>query len=281
VQGGANGKATTMTASTTSRTAALLDALRAGNPLVHCVTNLVATTFSANALLAVGASPAMVEDAEEAAELAAVAGALVVNTGTMSRPRAEGMHAAARAAHAAGTPWLLDPVAVGAVSLRTRVAGELLEHAPTVVRGNASEILALAGQDGAGRGVDATVSVDEAADAADDLARRRGTVVAVSGAVDRLTDGRSVHRVGGGHPLMGRVTAMGCALGALTAAFLAAARTTGDDPLTAAVAAHAVVGACGAAAGRTARGPGSFVPAWLDALAGLDDTGDADTLVDP
>lgn len=260
--------------------APLLDSLRERTPLVHCVTNLVATTFSANALLAVGASPAMVEDAEEAAELAAVAGALVVNTGTMSRFRAEGMHAAASAARDAGTPWLLDPVGVGPLSLRTRVASELLGLGPTVVRGNASEILALAGREGGGRGVDATVGVEDAADAADELARTHGTVVAVSGVVDRLTDGTRVHRVGGGHPLMGRVTAMGCALGAVTAAFLAAARATGDDPLTAAAAAHAVVGASGAAAGAAARGPGSFVPAWLDELA-LVDGAAAAALVDP
>jgi hydroxyethylthiazole kinase len=265
----------------------LLEAVRAQTPLVHCVTNLVATTFSANALLALGASPAMVEDAEEAAELAAVAGALLVNTGTMSPARAEGMHAAATAAQAAGTPWLLDPVGVGPLSLRTRVAGELLGAAPTVVRGNASEILALAGREGGGRGVDATATVEDAAGAADELARRYGTVVAVSGPVDRLTDGRTVRHVHGGHPLMGRVTAMGCALGALTAALLAAARATGChnawEPLTAAVAAHALVGVTGAAAGATARGPGSFVPAWLDALAALDadGTAEADGLVDP
>lgn len=264
-----------------SRTAALLAAVHEGTPLVHCVTNLVATTFSANALLALGASPAMVEDPEEAAELAAVAGALVVNTGTMSAARAEGMRAATAAAHAAGTPWLLDPVGVGPLSMRTRVAGELLGSAPTVVRGNASEILALAGREGGGRGVDATVTVEDAAGAADELARRHATVVAVSGAVDRLTDGTVVRHVGGGHPLMGRVTAMGCALGAVTAAFLAAARTTGDDPLTAAVAAHAVVGATGASAGADAGGPGSFVPGWLDALAALEAGDAADVLVDP
>jgi hydroxyethylthiazole kinase len=261
----------------------LLDAVRAQTPLVHCVTNLVATTFSANALLALGASPAMVEDQNEAAELAAVAGALVVNTGTMTPERADGMWAAATAARDADTPWLLDPVGVGPLTMRTDVARRLLDRAPTVVRGNASEILALAGREGRGRGVDATVSVDDAADAADELARRCDGVVAVSGAIDRITDGTSVVHVRGGHPLMGRVTAMGCALGALTGALLAAARLTGDDPLTAAVAAHAVVGVCGAAAGDAARGPGSFVPAWLDALAALDARGAtaADTLVDP
>ena len=283
MSGAGNGKVTSMTASPTSRTAVLLDALHGETPLVHCVTNLVATTFSANALLALGASPAMVEDPEEAGELAAVAGALVINTGPMSPARADGMHAAVVAARGAGTPWLLDPVGVGPLTMRTRVAGHLLDLGPTVVRGNASEILALAGREGGGRGVDATATVEDAGDAADELARRRGTVVAVSGAVDRLTDGTTVHRVAGGHPVMGRVTAMGCALGALTAAFLAAARTTGDDALTAAVAAHAAVGACGAAAGASARGPGSFVPAWLDELAALDTAAAAgtDALVDP
>jgi hydroxyethylthiazole kinase len=260
-------------------TAALLGAVRERTPLVHCVTNLVATTLSADALLAVGASPAMVEDREEAAELAAVAGALVVNTGTMTPERADGMRAAANAALDVGTPWLLDPVGVGPLSLRTRVAGELLRLGPAVVRGNASEVLALAGHDGGGRGVDAMDSVDDAAAAADELARRYGTVVAVSGVVDRLTDGATVRHVRGGHALMGRVTATGCALGAVTGAFLAAARNTGDDSLTAAVAAHAVVGATGAAAGASAAGPGTFVPAWLDALAATDGR-DADALVD-
>lgn len=256
--------------SATSRTAVLLAAVQDGTPLVHCVTNLVATNFSANALLALGASPAMVEDPGEAAELAAVAGALVINTGTMDAFRADGMRAAATAARDAGTPWLLDPVGVGPLSLRTDVARRLLELGPAVVRGNASEILALAGRDGGGRGVDATATVEDAAGAADELARGLDAVVAVSGVVDRITDGTTVRHVRGGHPLMGRVTAMGCALGALTGAALAAARRTGDDPLTAAVAAHALVGACGAAAGAAARGPGSFVPAWLDELAALD-----------
>ncbi|MDD7916078.1 hydroxyethylthiazole kinase [Actinomycetospora callitridis] len=268
-----------MTASTSS----LLSTVHDETPLVHCVTNLVATNLSANALLALGASPAMVEDQAEAAELAAVAGALVVNTGTMTPERADGMRAAASAARDAGTPWLLDPVGVGPLTMRTDVARGLLELRPAVVRGNASEILALAGREGRGRGVDATVAVDDAADAADELARRCEGVVAVSGPVDRITDGTTVLHVHGGHPLMGRVTAMGCALGAITAAFLAAARSTGDDPVAATVAAHAVVGACGAAAGVAARGPGSFVPAWLDALAALDARGAtaAGTLIDP
>src|SRR4051812_47927762 len=130
-----------MTASTSS----LLSTVHDETPLVHCVTNLVATNLSANALLALGASPAMVEDQAEAAELAAVAGALVVNTGTMTPERADGMRAAASAARDAGTPWLLDPVGVGPLTMRTDVARRLLELRPAAVRGNASEILALAG----------------------------------------------------------------------------------------------------------------------------------------
>jgi hydroxyethylthiazole kinase len=241
-----------------------------GTPLVHCVTNVVTAGFVANALLALGASPAMVEDPEEAGELAAVAGAVVVNTGTMSAVRADGMRAAADAARRAGTPWLLDPVAVGAVTMRSRVAADLLTRGPTAVRGNASEVMSLAGTGAGGRGVDATAAVDEAAAGADALARRTGAVVAVSGPDDAVTDGSERHRVGGGDPVMGRVTGMGCALGALTGAFLAVAPARGLRPLDAVVAASALVGATGQDAAARSAGPGTFVPAWLDQLADPD-----------
>lgn len=249
-------------------------------PLVHCVTNVVAANFSANTLLALGASPAMVEDPEEAAELAAHADALVVNTGTMNADRAEGMRRAAGAARDAAVPWLLDPVAVGVVSLRTRVARELADLRPTVVRGNASEIPALTGAGLPGRGVDAVAEVADAADAATRLAATRGPVVAVSGERDLVTDGTVRYSVRGGDPVMGRVTAMGCALGAVMGAFLAASRRTGDTALDAVLAASAVVGACGSEAARHSGGPGSFVPAWLDRLA-APDLAAAEALVGP
>lgn len=249
---------------------ALHRALVESGPLVHCLTNVVAAGFTANTLLALGASPAMVEDAEETPQIAAVAGAVLLNTGTMTGPRADGMRAAADAARSHGVPWVLDPVAVGALGLRTRVARDLLAAGPTAVRGNASEVLVLADAGTGGRGVDSTVGVDDAAEAADALAARLGGAVAVSGERDRVTDGTTVVRVGGGDPLMARVTGMGCALGAVMAAFLAAARHTGDDALTALAAASALVGATGAAAARSAGGPGTFVPAWLDALAAPD-----------
>lgn len=243
-------------------------ALTDGAPLVHCLTNTVVQTITANALLAVGAAPAMVDAPEEAGEFAAVASAVLVNVGTLTARTAEAMRLAVAAAAGAGTPWVLDPVAVGGLAFRTGVATELLALRPTVVRGNASEVLALAGAGAGGRGVDSTAAADDARDVAVDLARRTGGVVAVSGEVDVVTDGTTTVRVGGGHVLLTRTTGAGCALGALTAAYVAA---TGDA-LTGTVAAHAHVALAAERAAATAAGPGSFAIGWLDALAAL--TGD-------
>jgi len=245
------------------------EAVRAQAPLVHCLTNTVVQAITANALLAVGAAPAMVDAPQEAGDFAAVASAVLVNVGTVHARTAEAMRLAAKTAGAAGTPWVLDPVAVGALAFRTALAGELVELRPTVVRGNASEVLALAGAGAGGRGVDSTAGADDAAAAAAELARRTGGVVAVSGEVDLVTDGRRTVRVGGGSPLLTRTTGAGCALGALVAAYLAA---TGD-PLAGAVAAHAHVALAAERAATVAGGPGTFAPAWLDALDAVD--GDA------
>lgn len=238
------------------------EALRASTPLVHCLTNTVVQTFTANALLAVGAAPAMVDAPQEAGDFAAVASAVLINVGTVHERTAEAMRLAARSARAAGTPWVLDPVAVGGLAYRTQLATELVELAPAVVRGNASEVMALAGAGAGGRGVDSTAGADDAAAAAAALAARTGGVVAVSGEVDLITDGRRTVRVGGGSLLLTRTTGAGCALGALVAAYVAA---TGDAP-TGAVAAHAHVAVAAERAARTAAGPGTFAPAWLDAL---------------
>ncbi|MGY1704191.1 hydroxyethylthiazole kinase [Geodermatophilus sp. SYSU D00697] len=242
------------------------EALRTAAPLVHCLTNTVVQTMTANALLAAGAAPAMVDAPQEAGDFAAVASAVLVNVGTVHERTAEAMRLAARSAGAAGTPWVLDPVAVGGLSYRTALAAELVELRPTAVRGNASEVMALAGAGAGGRGVDSTHSTDAAAQAAADLARRTGGVVAVSGEVDLLTDGRRTVRVGGGSVLLTRTTGAGCALGALVAAYLAVC----DDPLTAAVAAHAHVALAAEVAADVADGPGTFAPTWLDALDALD-----------
>ncbi len=249
------------------RVAEALAAVRERGPLVHCMTNVVVTNVTANALLAVGASPAMVENAEESAGFAEVADGLLVNLGTLSRERAEAMPAAAAAAAGAGTPWVLDPVAVGALPFRTELAAGLLEHRPSVVRGNASEVLALAGAAGSGRGVDSTVSSETAVDAAAGLAARTGGAVAVSGAVDYLTDGREVVEVRAGHELLTRVTGTGCMLGALVTACLG----VGEDPLHAAVAGTVWLTVAGEVAAERSRGPGSFGVELLDALAALDE----------
>ncbi|MCZ2837841.1 hydroxyethylthiazole kinase [Modestobacter sp. VKM Ac-2985] len=248
----------------TARTA-LLDSA----PLVHCLTNTVVQTITANALLAIGAAPAMVDDPAEAGEFAAVASAVLVNVGTVQQRTAEAMRLAARTATDVGTPWVLDPVAVGGLTFRTELAADLVELRPTVVRGNASEVLALAGAGKGGRGVESTDSPEAALEAAGELARRTGGIVAVSGPVDVVTDGDRVVRVGGGSPLLTRTTGAGCALGGIVAAYVA---TTGD-PLTAVVAGHAHVALAAEAAAGLAAGPGTFAALWLDALDAVD--GDA------
>ena len=246
-------------------------ALTAGAPLVHCLTNTVVQTLTANALLAVGAAPAMVDEPLEAEGFAAVASAVLVNLGTVHERTAVAMRLAARSAAAAGTPWVLDPVAVGGLAFRTGLAGELLGSRPAVVRGNASEIMALAGSGTGGRGVDSTAAADDAVEAATLLAARTGGVVAVSGEVDLVTDGSRTVRIGGGSVLLTRTTGAGCALGALVAAYVAVA----GDALAGAVAAHAHVALAAEAAAAEAAGPGTFAPLWLDALDAVTDLGPA------
>ncbi|WP_390625197.1 hydroxyethylthiazole kinase [Falsirhodobacter algicola] len=246
-------------------TADHLARMRAAAPLVQNITNFVAMNVMANAMLAIGASPAMVHAEDEAAEFVPLAAALSINIGTPDARWAEAMCAAAAAARAAGRPWVLDPVAVGATRFRRDLGARLLAQAPTVIRGNASEILALAGGTQAGRGADAADSVAAAEGAARDLARRSGAVVAVTGPVDFVTDGARAARVANGHPMMPRVTALGCALTGVVAAFVAEA-----DAFDATLAAIACYGIAGEMAGATAAGPGSFQVAFLDTLAALD-----------
>lgn len=241
--------------------------VRTTGPLVQNVTNYVAMDVSANVLLAAGASPAMVHAVEEAADFAGLASAVVVNIGTLSPPWVEAMLAVAGVATARGIPWVLDPVGVGATPYRTKVAAELLDLHPTVVRCNASEALALAGAASGGKGVDSTAGTDEAAGAAHDLAVMTGGVVAVTGVVDYVTDGGRVVQVGGGHPLMPRVTALGCSVSALAGAYCAVR----EDRLVATAAALAAFGVAGARAGQGAAGPGSFRVRLLDELHGLDE----------
>ena len=246
---------------------ALLEAMRQKAPLVQCITNYVAMNVAANVMLAAGASPAMVHAEEEVAEFASFAGALTVNIGTLSPGWVSGMRLAAQAAGKAGKPWVLDPVAHFATSLRRDTVSQLLELRPTIVRGNASEIIALAGGQSAGQGVDSGDPVEQAEASATLLARRHAMIVAVTGEVDFVTDGDKAVRVAGGSPLMPRVTALGCSLTCLVGAFAA---TRPDKPFEATVAALAVFAVAGERAARDATGPGSFGWRFLDALAALD-----------
>ncbi|MFF0739102.1 hydroxyethylthiazole kinase [Streptomyces sp. NPDC004111] len=240
----------------------VIASLRTSAPLVHCLTNVVVSQFTANVLLAVGAAPAMVHSAEEAGALARVAGGVLVNLGTVTSVTADAMRVAVTEAAGAGRPWVLDPVAVGPLPWRTGLAHELLASAPpAVVRGNASEILALDGGRG-GRGVDSTDTPESALEAATGLARRYGCAVAVSGPVDVLTDGTRVVRLANGHPLLSLVTGTGCALGALVAACTA---VTGDA-LLAATAATALLTVAAEDAATRAAGPGTFAVALIDGL---------------
>lgn len=240
--------------------------LRERSPLVQCLTNFVSMDLAANLLNASGASPAMVHDPEESAELAAIASAVCVNIGTPSPRWAEGMVAAATAAREHEVPWVLDPVAVGATRYRRDLVAALLPLSPTVVRGNAGEVLALAGQTGTSRGVDSLASVEEARPVVQDLARELGAVVVVSGEADLVADADRVALVHGGHPWMPMITALGCSASAL----VAAATAVVDDPFEAATGAMGLLAAAGGAAAERSEGPASLRVALVDRLA-LDD----------
>ena len=240
----------------------LLTTLRAQNPLVHCITNYVAMNVAANVVLAAGASPAMVHAEDEVSEFTPICGALTINIGTVSPSWASGMEAAARAANDAGIPWVLDPVAHFISSYRKEVAQNLLALRPTILRGNASEIMALAGEAGAGKGADSGDTVDEAGGAAHALAKSHGSVVAITGPVDFVTDGVQSARVAGGSDIMPMVTALGCAQTALMGAYAAS-----GSRFEAALAALAHFKIAGTQAAQQAKGPGSFQVHFLDALA--------------
>lgn len=242
-----------------------LQQFRTLSPLTHCMTNDVVQSFTANTLLALGASPAMVIEPEEASQFAAIAQALLINVGTLTQARATAMRAAIEQAQQVKTPWTLDPVAVGALDFRRRFCLDILALSPAAIRGNASEILALAGMNAGGRGVDTTDTALAAIPAAQTLARQVGTIVAVTGEVDYVTDGQRTVGIHGGDPLMTRVVGTGCALSAVVAASCALP----GDRLDNVASACSWMKQAGQIATQQSTGPGSFVPAFLDALYNL------------
>jgi len=245
----------------------ILETIRGQHPLVHNITNYVVMNFTANVLLALGASPVMAHAIEEVEEMVGLAGALVINIGTLSKQWIDSMTVAARAARARSVPIVLDPVGAGATRFRTEAAWKLMGEAPVaVLRGNASEIMAVAGQKGITRGVDSVHGTEYARQAARDLAKTHGTVVAVTGPEDFVTDGSREARIANGHALMSKVTGTGCAASAITGAFCASE----PDVLAAAIGALVTFGIAGELAARPNPGPGSFQVGLLDALNAID-----------
>lgn len=244
----------------------VLHHFRTRSPLTHCMTNDVVQAFTANVLLALGASPAMVIEAEEAEQFAGIADALLINVGTLTSPRAQAMRRAIERAVAAGKPWTLDPVAVGALAFRTRFCQQTLTLKPAAIRGNASEILALAGMSAGGRGVDTTDTAASALPAAQALARQTNAIVAVTGEVDYVTDGQRTKTIAGGDPMMARVVGTGCALSAV----VAASCSLPGDRLDNVAAACGWMKRAGSVAAAHSAGPGSFASAFIDALWNLE-----------
>ncbi len=240
-----------------------LGRVKENKPLIHNITNYVVMNFTANALLAVGASPVMAHAEQEVEEMVAIAGALVLNIGTLSDGWIRSMLLAGKKASALKKPIILDPVGSGATSLRTRTARQIIEQTEvTVIRGNASEVLSLKEENSKTKGVDAIHSVDDAAKTAGILATDLGTTLAITGPVDLVTDGSRTVRILSGHPLMGMITGTGCVATAVTGAFLAVEA----NPVDAVVSALGFLGLAGERAGAIASAPGSFQVAFLDAL---------------
>ena len=245
---------------------AAIAAVRTQSPLVHNITNYVVMNNSANALLAIGASPVMAHWVSEMEEMTAIAGALVLNIGTLDDKWIDGMLIAGKAAMRRGTPIVLDPVGVGATSQRTEAAMKIIDHCrPTIIRGNASEIMALVDASVKSKGVDSSASSDDALESAKRLAVDTGAVVVISGATDYITNGADVYTVEGGSPIMTTVTGMGCMSTAIVGAFAAVV----EDPMIAATAAMAVMSLAGERAAEYSRGNGSMQVNFLDELYNL------------
>ncbi|CAA0839965.1 Hydroxyethylthiazole kinase [Striga hermonthica] len=248
---------------------ALLESVRRGSPLVQCITNFVSMDLVANVLLAAGASPAMIHSIEEIPDFTPKVHALYINVGTLTPDWLPAMKMAAQVANDCHKPWVLDPVAAGASRFRLEACLELLKLRPTVVRGNGSEIVALfkASVDENSKGVDSNHESTDTVEAAKCVARTSRSVVAVSGAVDIVTDGWRVVGAKNGVPMLQKVTATGCAVTALIAAFVAVDPLR---PLEAAASAMSVFGLSAEVGMALAGGPASLRLHLVDALYGLD-----------
>ena len=246
---------------------ATLGVIRERRPLVHSITNYVVMNETANAILALGALPVMAHAREEVAEMVGLAGALVLNIGTLSESWVDAMLLAGRAANERGVPVVLDPVGAGATAYRTETARRLLDELDVaVLRGNAGEVATLVGVAAEVRGVESVGAGGNPAELARQAALTLGLVASVTGPVDHVSDGERTAAVANGHALLASITGTGCMSTALTGCYLAA----NDDPFEAAVEALVAFGVAGEDAAVEAKGPGSFHVGLYDALAALD-----------
>ena len=241
-------------------------AIRHQAPLIHNITNYVAMNTTANALLAIGASPVMAHAQEEVADMVGIAKALVINIGTLSEKWIQSMQKAMLHAKSCGVPIVLDPVGAGATPYRTETALQLLSVAPVaIIRGNASEIMAIVQKGSKTKGVDSISGSESAVDAAQELNRGHGAVVCITGETDMIVSKNILAKVKNGHAMMPRVTGLGCAASALCGAFLA----VNSSAFAAAVHAMVVMGIAGELAAEQAKGPGSLQLHFLDMLYAL------------
>lgn len=243
-----------------------IQTVKSQSPLVHNITNYVVMNTTANALLAVGASPVMAHAQSEVEDMTTIAHALVVNIGTLDEYWCDAMLKAAQKTHNLGKAWVLDPVGAGATKYRDKVLQNLLQYKPTVIKGNASEIMALAKSNKeVTKGVDSTAASDEATDAAKMLATQYDTIVCITGAKDIIIGNDAQFIIENGDFLMSKVTGMGCTASAITGAFIGVV----DDKIEAVTAAMALIGIAGELAAKHAQGPGSLQVQLIDMLYNL------------
>lgn len=246
-----------------------LKELRERSPLVHNITNMVVMNNTANALLALGASPVMAHAKQEVREVLDITGALVINIGTLSADTAESMLMAAAYANEIGCPWVLDPVGAGISKLRNEVLQKLMALNPTVIRGNASEIASLHNfADSSAKGVDSTASSGSALAAGKDLQKALSSIICISGEIDYIISAEEIVEVANGHSMMTKVTGLGCTSTALIGAFLGLRQ----EPFEAAIAGVSILSLAGELAYKQAKGPGSLQLHLYDTLYNLSET---------
>ncbi len=241
----------------------MLKTIRHDHPLIHNITNYVVMNFTANTLLAMGASPVMAHAPNEVEEMVSLAKALVINIGTLSDHWIDSMIKAGKKANQLAVPIILDPVGSGATSLRTNTFKKLAKELDiSIIRGNASEILSIASDDIKTKGVDTAHNVDQATETAMKEAHQLNSIVVITGPIDLITDGKSIIRCSNGHPLLSSITGTGCASTATIAAFAAVS----VNMMFAAAAGLAFFGMAGEIAAEKAKSPGSFMAALIDAM---------------